>query len=125
MSNSIPLDLERPGTFVYTEEMALHGYRLTQFGLSLRKPANRKRFLADEAGYMHEWNLHDDEIAMVRARDWTSLLAAGAHLQAILKIAATLGMNLYDIGAHNAGLTAQEMINICPRRISALPGGAH
>src|SRR5690606_34230178 len=71
MSNSIPLDLERAGTFVYTEEMALHGYRLTQCGLSLRNPANRKRFLADEAGYMRDWNLRDDEIAMVGARDWT------------------------------------------------------
>lgn len=125
MSNSIPLNLDEPGTYVYTGEMALKGYRLTQFGLSLRRPENRDKFLSDETAYMTAFGLKEEEIRMVGERDWTALLAAGAHLQAILKIAATVGKNLWHIGAHNAGLTAEELMNICPRRISALPGGEH
>lgn len=123
MSNSIPLNLDRPGTYVYTGEMATMGYRLTRFGLSLRKPDNRTAFLADEAGYMSRMDLTDEEAALVKARDWTGLIAAGGHLQAMLKVAATLGQNLWHIGAHNAGLEVEEMMKICPREISALPDG--
>lgn len=123
MSNSIPFNLDPPGTFVYTGEMATKGYRLTNFGLSLRRPANREAFLADEAGYMRRFGLSEEEIALVRARDWTSLLIAGGHLQAMLKVAATVGQNIWHIGAHNAGVEVDEMMRLCPRHVSALPGG--
>lgn len=125
MSNSIPLNLDPPGTYVYSGELALKGYKLTQFGLSLRRPENRARFLADEAGYMEAMGLSKDEIDMVQARDWTGLVAAGGHLQSMLKVAATVGQNLWHIGAHNAGMTAEEMMNICPRHISAVPRGKY
>ena len=123
MSNSIQFNLDAPGTYIYTGEMASRGYKLTKFGLSLRRPANREKFLGDEAGYMREAGLSDDEIGMVLKRDWTGLIQAGGHLQAMLKVAATVGQNLWHIGAHNAGLDVQELMNICPRKVSALPGG--
>jgi protocatechuate 4,5-dioxygenase, alpha chain len=123
MSNSIPFNLEPPGTYIYTGEMASKGYKLTKFGLSLRKPANREKFLADEAGYMREAGLSEEELAMVLKRDWTGLIEAGGHLQAMLKVAATVGQNLWHIGAHNAGMEVQELMSICPRKVSALPGG--
>jgi protocatechuate 4,5-dioxygenase, alpha chain len=123
MSNSIPLNLDPPGTYIYTGEMSSKGYKLTRFGLSLRNPANRERFLKDETAYMREAELSDEEIALVRARDWTGLIQAGGHLQAMLKVAATVGQNLWHIGAHNAGLEAEELMKICPRNVSALPNG--
>lgn len=122
MPPAISLNLDQPGTYVYTGAMASEGYRLTKFGLSLRKPANRARFLEDEVAYMREANLSEAEIALVLARDWTALLAAGGHLQAMLKVAATVGQNLWHIGAHNVGLEVEEMMKICPRPVSALPG---
>ena len=81
MSNSVPFNLDAPGTYIYTGEMASKGYQLTRFGLSLRKPENREKFLADEAGYMRAAGLSEDEIALVRARDWTGLIQAGGHLR--------------------------------------------
>ena len=56
------------------------------------------------------------------ARDWTGLLKAGGHLHAMLKLAATLGEDLWSIGAHNAGCTREELIAATPRRVSGLPG---
>ena len=123
MSNSVLFSLDPPGTYVYDGAMATKGYALTRFGLSLRRPENRERFLADEAGYMRQWGLSAAEIDMVRRRDWTALIEAGGHLQSMLKVAATVGQNLWDIGAHNAGMTAEEMMSICPRRVKAVPGG--
>lgn len=123
MTNSIPFTLDPPGTYVYTAEAALRGHRLTAFGLSLRRPANREAFLADEEGYMQARGLDQASIAMVRARDWTGLIRAGGHLQSMLKVAATVGQDLWHIGAHNADLTREELIALCPRKVNATPGG--
>lgn len=124
MSNSIPLDLTPPGTYLYTGAASSRGYLLTKFGLSLRRPENREVFLQDERAYMSDFGLSEQEIGWVLDRDWTALIAAGGHLQSMLKVAATVGQNLWHIGAHNADMTADELMAICPRRISALPGGS-
>ena len=116
-------DLDWPGTLVYSSELALRGHKLNRFALSLRSPACRQAFLADERRYMQNCGLSPQEQAMVVDRDWTGLLRAGGHLQAILKIAATVGQHLWHIGAHNAGTDAETMRDACPRRVSRLPPG--
>jgi protocatechuate 4,5-dioxygenase alpha chain len=114
--------LDPPESFIYTGPMSTVGRRLNTFSLSLKSPANRKTFLADEDAYMRSWKLTDEEMALIRARDWTGLLKVGGHLHCILKIAATVGQGLWHIGAHNAGIPVEEMIEICPRRVGGLPG---
>jgi protocatechuate 4,5-dioxygenase, alpha chain len=86
-------DLEWPGTLVYSSELALRGHKLNGFALSLRSPACRQAFLADEKCYMQSCGLTSEEQAMVVDRDWSGLLRAGGHLQAILKITATVGQH--------------------------------
>jgi protocatechuate 4,5-dioxygenase alpha chain len=117
-------DLDWPGTLVYSSELALRGHRLNRFALSLRSPACRQAFLADEKSYLQSCGLSPQEQALVVDRDWTGLLRAGGHLQAILKIAATVGQHLWHIGAHNAGTDADTLRAACPRRVSRLPPGA-
>jgi protocatechuate 4,5-dioxygenase alpha chain len=115
--------LEPPSSFVYTGPMSTRGRNINRFSLSLKQPENRKSFLADPDAYMTRFNLSDTEKALVGARDWSGLLAAGGHLQAILKIAAAIGQNLWHIGAHNAEIPVDEMIAACPRRVGGLPEG--
>jgi protocatechuate 4,5-dioxygenase alpha chain len=117
-------DLNWPGTLVYSAELALRGHQLNRFALTLRSPACRQLFLADETRYMQSAGLSSKEQAMVRDRDWTGLLQAGGHLQAILKIAATVGQHLWHIGAHNAGTDPETLRDACPRLVSRLPPGA-
>lgn len=116
------LDLEPPATYVYTGPISTRGYRLNRFCLSLKSPENRARFLADEAGYVQAFGLTAEEAALVQARDWTGLLEAGGHLQAVLKLAATLGLNLYHIAGHNLGISAEAVEAACPRIVARLPG---
>ena len=125
MSDQIPFTLDAPGTFIITSAQTLAAHDLTKFGLSLRRPDNRQEFLADEEAYMRKHGLDTATRAMVSARDWTGLIQAGGHLQSMLKIAATVGQNLWDIGAHNTGMTAQALMEACPRRVEALPGGSN
>jgi len=115
-------DLEAPGTYVYTGPDSTRGYRLNRLALSLKSPANRKTFLADEAAYVAGFSLAENERRLVAGRDWTGLIQAGAHLQAVLKLAATLGLDLYDVGAHHVGTDREALYAACPRRVAACPG---
>ena len=114
-------DLDEPGTIEFTAERALRGQALNRFALSLRSPANRAQFLAGELAYLERYGLTAEQTGLVLARDWTGLLKAGGHLQALLKLAAADGEDLWTIGAHNAGCTREELIAAVPRRVSGLP----
>lgn len=118
-----PFALDEPGTILFTAERAYHGRALNRFCLSLRDPAARTAFLADETGYAAGHGLSDAETTLVAARDWTALLQAGGHLQAVLKLAATVGQGLWDIGAHNTATAKPELFASCPRVVSLVPGG--
>ena len=113
--------LEPPDSYIYTGPMSTVGRNLNRFALSLKVADNRKAFLTDPADYMSTLRLTAAEQALVHARDWTGLIGAGGHLQAILKIAATVGENLWHVGAHNAGVSVEELLAACPRRTGGLP----
>jgi protocatechuate 4,5-dioxygenase alpha chain len=113
-------DLEPPGTYLFDGLRSTQGFALNRFALSLKRPANRERFLRDEPAYMAAYDLTPECRELIRDRDWTGLLRAGGHLQALLKLAATVGQSLYHIGAHNCGIKAEEMRAACPRRVSGI-----
>jgi len=117
------LDLDEPGTIEFTAERALAGQALNRFALSLRSPARRAEFLADEAGYLRRFEVSEEHSRLVTERDWTGLLRAGGHLQAMLKLAAAVGEDLWSIGAHNAGCDRDALIAAVPRRVSGIPAG--
>ncbi|KXX57473.1 hypothetical protein, partial [Rhodococcus sp. LB1] len=114
-------DLSEPGTILFTAERAFHGRHLTAFCLSLRERDNRSTFLAEPSAYMSRCGLTTDEQQLVNDRNWTELLRRGAHLQSVLKLAATYGGNLFDIGAHNVGSSIDQLVESCPRTVSRLP----
>lgn len=117
------LDLGSPGTVLFSAELALKGHRLNKFALSLRNRENQPRFRADETAYMQAYHVADSDMQLVRERDWSALLLAGGHLQAVLKIAATVGQSLWHIGAHNVGIDVEAMKAACPRVVTGLPEG--
>ena len=119
-----PFELAEPGTIDFTAERAWTGRVLNRFALALRSPERRAEFLADEDAVMRRSGLGEAERQLVADRDWTGLLLAGGHVQAILKLAATVGQDLWDIGAHNTGVAREELIAACPRYVSGLPEGA-
>jgi protocatechuate 4,5-dioxygenase, alpha chain len=115
--------LDAPHTYLYTGPMSSAGERLNRFALSLKIPANRAAFLAEPRAYVSTCSLTPSEVDLITRRDWTGLMQAGAHLQAILKIAATAGESLWHIGAHCAGMSVEQMQSACPRRRDGLPPG--
>src|SRR6201995_875701 len=113
--------LAPPHTYLYTGPMSSAGERLNRFALSLKIPSNRTAFLADPQAYVGAYSLTPLEADLVARRDWTGLMQAGGHLQAILKIAATGGDRPGHIGAHRAGMSVYQIQSGCPRRLGGLP----
>jgi protocatechuate 4,5-dioxygenase, alpha chain len=98
------------GSLVFTGERSRAGYRLNRMAMSLTDSANRAGFVADEDGYMRRMDLNDDEIAMVRRRDWKAILEAGCSIYLLIKIAGALGQSLLQVGAHTAGSTLEQFM---------------
>ena len=91
------------GTTVFTGARSHQGYRINKLAMSLTDPANRDAFRTDERGYMARFALTEREMDLVARRDWTGLVDAGGSIYVLLKIAATVGQNLLQIGAQMRG----------------------
>lgn len=85
-----------PGTTIFTVEMARTGYWLNQFCMSLRTEENRKRFLADEAGYLSEWKMTNDQKQAVLDRDFQKMLELGGNVYFLSKIFASEGISYVE-----------------------------
>jgi len=94
---------ELPGTHVFTGELSQQGYRLNRLSMTLTKKENREAFLADEEAYMSGLGLTDGERDMVRRRDWAAIIRSGGNIYLTLKIAATVGQTLLQMGAQMRG----------------------
>ncbi|MEM1174559.1 MAG: protocatechuate 4,5-dioxygenase subunit alpha [Pseudomonadota bacterium] len=85
----MPLDkpyMDIPGTVIFDSDMARKGYHVNQFCMSLMKPENRERFLADESAYLNEWPISDEQKQAVLDRDYLSLQRLGGNVYYFAKI---------------------------------------
>ena len=98
------------GALVFTGERSRAGYRLNRMAMSLTDPANRAAFVADETGYARGIGLNDAEIELIRQRDWKAMIEAGGSIYLLIKIAGALGIALYEVGAHTAGMTLEQFM---------------
>lgn len=96
------------GAYVFTGERSTKSYALNKMAVTLRLPEKRSAFQADEAGYMRAMGCSDEEIELVRCRDWKGMMDHGASIYLLLKIGAAVGVALPEIGAHTAGRTLAE-----------------
>jgi protocatechuate 4,5-dioxygenase, alpha chain len=99
-----------PGTQIFDAEQSRRGYRINKFCMSLARAENRAAFKADEDGYLAKCDLTEDEKAMVRARDFKALGAAGGNTYFMMKLGACTGFGLYHIGAQMRGETYEEFL---------------
>lgn len=85
-----------PGTRVFTATRARQGYHLNQFAMSLMKAENRDRWKADEAAYLSEWPITDDQRQAVLDRDYNRMLELGGNIYFLSKIFSTDGISFAE-----------------------------
>lgn len=97
-----------PGTRVYTAARARRGYHLNQFAMSLMKAENRARWKADEAAYLADWPMTEDQKAAVLARDYNRLLDLGGNIYFLSKIFSTDGLSFVQAVSTMAGMSVED-----------------
>ena len=97
-----------PGTRVFTTARARQGYWLNQFCMSLMKPENRERWLADEKAYLDEWKVSDAQKDAVLARDYNRLLDLGGNIYFLSKVFSTDGLSFVQAVSTMTGMSVDE-----------------
>ena len=97
-----------PGTRVYTAKRARQGYQLNQFAMSLMKADNRERWKADEAAYLADWKLTDEQRQAVLDRDYNRLLDLGGNIYFLVKLSNTDGWSVQRAVSSMTTMTADE-----------------
>jgi protocatechuate 4,5-dioxygenase, alpha chain len=113
--------LAPPSAFLFTGEICSRSYRLNKFAFDFKYPHVRERFLRSPEVLMALYDLSDAEKAMIRARDWTGLVASGGHHFNIIKIAAACGQSHLHVGAHMCGADWEELKRTLPHRVEIMP----
>ena len=93
-----------PGTIVFDSDLARRGFHANQFCMSLMRPENRERFLADEGSYLDEWPMSDAQRAAFLRRDYNTLLQLGVNVYYLGKLFFTDGWSFERGAAAMAGM---------------------
>ncbi|MFK8017724.1 MAG: protocatechuate 4,5-dioxygenase subunit alpha [Gammaproteobacteria bacterium] len=97
-----------PGTRVFTTTRARQGYWVNQFCMSLMRPENRTRWLADERAYLADWNMTQPQKDAVLARDYNQLLDLGGNIYYLAKIFSTDGLSFVQAVSTMTGMSVEE-----------------
>ena len=97
-----------PGTHVFTARRARQGYHLNQCCMSLMHAENRDRWRADEAAYLRDWKLSDDQRAALLARDYGRLLELGGNIYFLAKVIASDGQTFVQGVSTMSGMTLED-----------------
>jgi len=111
-----------PHAYLFTGEICSRSYALNRFAFDFKHARVRARFAAAPEALMEEYGLSEQEKALVRARDWTGLVAHGGHHFNVIKIAAAVGESHLHVGAHMCGARWEDLKQALPRVVNLLPG---
>jgi gallate dioxygenase len=96
------------GTYLFTLERSVRGYRLNRFLHALIEPAHRAAFLAEEEASFEAAGLSPQERDLVRRRDWRGMMHYGVIFFMLEKLGAVLGVSNLHIYAAMRGQTLEE-----------------
>jgi protocatechuate 4,5-dioxygenase alpha chain len=99
--------LDVPGTTVFDADQSRRGYWLNQFCMSLMRSENRQRFKSDEAVYLNEWPMTDEQKQAVLDRDMNRMISLGGNIYFLAKIGATDGKSFQQMAASMTGMTEE------------------
>ncbi len=100
--------LDIPGTTLFDMDQSRMGYHLNQFCMSLMKPENRKRFLADQRAYVDEWPMTEEQKQSVLTVDLNRAMKTGGNIYFLAKLGATHGLSFQQMAGSMTGMTELE-----------------
>lgn len=95
---------------VFDLAMSWRGYRINKMCNALSDKHHRDAYKQDEEAFLARYALTEQEKDLVRARDFSGLLAAGANIYFLLKLGVVTGNGLYYMGAKMRGETYEQFL---------------
>lgn len=96
------------GTYPFTLERSVKGYRLNKFLHSLIEPAWRAKFRTDQEAAFEEAGLTAEERALVRTLDWRGMIHYGVSFFMLEKLGAVVGVSNLHIYAAMRGQSLED-----------------
>jgi protocatechuate 4,5-dioxygenase, alpha chain len=105
----------RPGakvadSSVFDLGVSWRGYRINKMCNALSQASERAAFKADEEAFMARFGLTEEEKQLVRARDFSGLLASGGNIYFLIKLGVVTGNGLYAMGAKMRGESYDQFL---------------
>ncbi len=100
--------LDIPGTTVFDARQSRLGYHLNQCCMSLMKAQNRARFRKDEAAYLADWPMSQEQREALLARDYNRLIELGGNVYFLAKLFFTDEMSFEKAASLMTGMTQPE-----------------
>ncbi len=98
------------GTYPFDVARSVERIRINRFFWQLAQPAHRELFVRDEPAAWKASGLSDEEIALVRNRDWLGLIRYGVNFFALEKFARVLRLSNLDVYAQMRGESLEEFL---------------
>jgi gallate dioxygenase len=96
------------GTYPFTLQRSVEGYRINKYLHQLIAPAFRERFLADPDSTYEEAGLTQQERDMVNRRDWQGMIRYGVIFFLLEKLGAVVGVSNLHIYAAMRGQSLED-----------------
>jgi protocatechuate 4,5-dioxygenase alpha chain len=101
-----------PGTTVFDARRAREGYHLNMFCMSLMKPENRAAFKANEAEYLKQFPMTEEQRQAVLKRDWLEMIRLGGNIYFTGKLGATDGLSFQQLAAKMSAPDLDEYVKM-------------
>lgn len=98
------------GSEVFDLENSWRGLRINRMCNALSQARHREAFRQDEEAFLAAHGLSEEEKQLVRARDFSGLLAAGGNIYFLLKLGVVTGNGLYKMGARMRGESYEQFL---------------
>ncbi|TSE23495.1 protocatechuate 4,5-dioxygenase subunit alpha [Tepidimonas aquatica] len=114
-----------PGTVIFDADQSRRGYWLNQFCMSLMKPENRQRYLADRRAYLDEWPMTEEQKQAVLDGDLNRCIQLGGNIYFLAKLGATHGKSFQQMAGSMTGMTEEEYRAMMLRGGRSIEGNRH
>lgn len=114
-----------PGTVIFDADQSRKGYWLNQFCMSLMKPENRQRYLADRRAYLDEWPMTEEQKQAVLDGDLNRCIQLGGNIYFLAKLGATHGKSFQQMAGSMTGMTEEEYRAMMLRGGRSIEGNRH
>lgn len=98
-----------PELDLFDEETSRMGLRLNRAAYSLKDAEQRDLFGQDEAAWMRQFDLTDEERRLIVERDWIELWRHGMSIYTMTKLIGVTGTSLVEIGRQMRERGTREM----------------